>query len=210
VKALSLYLLDRAKYYSEEKLGGDPVVICEVGAGDGRLCAFLKIIKDSYMRERGLDFPVEIYASDSGDWGIKSCIDGLVEKCNYDDFIRKKQPHIVFVSWMPQGQDWSQTFRDCSNLYEYVIIGDSDTGVTGHVWLTWGNSPLPPEKRPDPPWVKDNWTRHDLPDVSRFQICKLDKYGCWFNSTSSSFRKNEVIDVVDIPLTHFTTLQKLN
>jgi len=210
VKAFSVNLFDRAWYYYQKK--GAPIVIVEVGAGDGRLAAFVSIIKEVYMRDKGITFPVEIYACDSGSWGIQTHMQGIVEICDYKEFIMKKQPDIVYVSWMPQGQDWTQFFRDQSFIQEYIIIGDIDTGVTGHVWLSFGNSHLPPDQRPEPPYLRDNWSRFDLNEVSRFQISKLDKYGSWFNSSTVSFRRNEstieIKEEIEVPY-YFTTLPKL-
>lgn len=206
VKSLAVYLFDRAKvYYDELKV---PIKIAEVGAGDGRLFMFLKVIKDAYVKENG-EFPIEMYANDSGSWGFRPIEGSGVELCDYKEFLNRIQPQIIFVSWMPQGNDWSQTFRDTNSCMEYVCIGDIDTGITGHVWLTWGNSHLPEDQRPKAPYAKDGWTRHDVPDVSRYQISRLDKYGCWFNSTTVAFRRPQSLEVINIPLSHLTSLPKL-
>src|SRR5688572_9778673 len=111
------------------------------------------------VRSEGEDesqiLPATLIACDSGSWGIEECVPNVVNQIDYRVLLQLQHPHIVICSWMPQGIDFTADFRATPSVQEYYLIGESDTGITGHAWKTWGASPLPEPERPKPPYVRD-------------------------------------------------------
>ena len=81
------------------------------------------------------------------------------------------RPLLAFACWMPAGCDWTEGFRQCASCQEYVLIGPADGATSGHEWLTWG---LGGRADGAPPYAADGWTRHDLAEVSRWQLSRVD------------------------------------
>ena len=99
-----------------------PLIILEVGAGNGRLSHFLreKLGED----EKGL---VEVIATDANvskdtnPYGISPVFP--VEHITTDEALRQFNPDIVICSWMPYRADWTPVFRATKSVKEYVLLG---------------------------------------------------------------------------------------
>ena len=114
------------------------------------------------------------YCFVSTDSGIRGLHDecGMkfpVEKISHLDALNKYKPDIVISSWMELGQDWTSSFRACSSVQEYILIGEADSGVCGRLWETWGVGSRSRGKRRRPPFEQDGFTRHNLfvPQIGR-------------------------------------------
>lgn len=93
-------------------------------------------------------------------------------------------PDVVLVCWHPMHFDWTQSVRAVPSVKEYVMVGETDFGICGAPWKTWGyfgddgdgdgadDSHIPPTT---PPYAEDGFTRHALPKMSSFQIGKTDE-----------------------------------
>ena len=55
-----------------------------------------------------------------------------------EEALEQFQPHIVLVSWMPLGMDFTTSIRATASVLEYILIGEADSGICGHPRLTWG------------------------------------------------------------------------
>lgn len=188
IDRLSDYLAKRI----EELKGSEesPIIILEVGAGNGRLSHFLR----QKLQEK-VPGKFKIIAVDSGEWGIKPVFE--VEKMDYREALKKYNPQIIICSWMPYKVDFTGDFRATASVKEYILIGETDGGCCGDEWLTWGYRPLSyeegeEEKSLTPPYAEDGFEREDLMDISRKQICRTDFPPFKrFNSRTVSFRRKE-------------------
>ena len=202
INTLATYLLDRSSCCEEKE-----TIILEIGAGDGRLSHFLRNEFTHSVQERKTvtkNIP-KVIATDDGSWEINHV--GPVEKLNAQQALSKycadatNQQVIIICSWMPNGFDWTYLFR-YYNVYEYILIGESDDGNCGHVWHTWGNPDYSyynywsREANDEdveacavmPPYQFDGYERIDLEYVSELQYARFDtcKSRC---SNTISFRK---------------------
>ena len=116
--------------------GDAPLRVLEVGAGSGKLSAYLQRALES----KGQLGSFDVHATDSGTWRIKP--EFAVQKISYQRALAEFQPHVVLCSWMPSGDDWTAAFRSTPSVQEYILIGEVDDGCCGHPWLTWGVSPF--------------------------------------------------------------------
>ena len=100
---------------------------------------------------------------------------------------------LVLVSWMELGQDWSDVFRQCKSVREYILIGETDDGACGHPWKTWGHSfdgdggdrggvaTTAAETAEEtsaasaPPYAMDGFERVGLHALSELQLGKFDE-----------------------------------
>ncbi|BBN02965.1 hypothetical protein MPTK1_2g19690 [Marchantia polymorpha subsp. ruderalis] len=132
VQGLANYLLLQAAEYNVLVLE-----VLEVGAGSGRLSHHLNRYLDQISLS-SKDCVVHVTASDSGERGLNgpnvNLEDALVS-------VTERSPHIVLVSWMPMGVDWTAHMRATPSVLEYILIGEMDDGICGDPWLTWGYRP---------------------------------------------------------------------
>ncbi len=130
INALADYLAERV-----QELGGteeNPVVILEVGAGNGRLTHFLKEKIHQTASQK-----VKVIASDSG---LREIAQNFpVENLSHTDALAVHRPRIVIFSWMPSGEDYTADFRSIPEVDEYILIGETDGGCSGND-ETWGRS----------------------------------------------------------------------
>ncbi|PIR68209.1 hypothetical protein COU49_02605 [Candidatus Nomurabacteria bacterium CG10_big_fil_rev_8_21_14_0_10_35_16] len=168
IEAFGNYLVQRVR-----DLGGSersPIIILEVGAGNGRLTHFLQ-----ERLERLIPGQVKIIASDPGtsdSWKDKIDHDFPVENLSQQEALKKYKPQIVIGSWMPYGDDFTDDFRKTSSVEEYILIGPEH--CTGNSWKTWGNPTNSEEDRElFPPYELDNFKKRRLEDLSELQISSL-------------------------------------
>ncbi|KAL3678235.1 hypothetical protein R1sor_021191 [Riccia sorocarpa] len=130
VHGLANYLLLQAAEYRL------PVMkVLEVGAGSGRLNFHLNRLLNRLSRD-SKDFVVHVTASDNGERGLNG------PNVNVEDAVKaisQENPHLVMVSWMPMGVDWTASMRATDSVLEYILIGEMDDGICGDPWLTWGS-----------------------------------------------------------------------
>lgn len=173
----------------------NPVRIVEVGAGDGKLSAFLKEHMDD-VADR-----VDIIATDSGEWdGIDQMQD--VESYSAQEAVAEFKPDIVISSWMPFTTDFTKEFREQESVKEYILIGDSE--CTGAKWETWGWGCGLPKKTKEqfeergvskedipPPYKQDGFFKNTLEDLSEQQTCRTDypSWDQWNHSRTVSFKR---------------------
>lgn len=164
--ALSDYFLQRAKDFGATE--NKPLIILEVGAGDGRLTYFLQ----QKIKEQELN-KIKIIATNlnSKQWQIAPVFS--VENINQKNALQKYQPKIVICSWMPPGKDWTKDFRAVDSVKEYILIGETDSNCCGHRWLTWGNALY---SKKNPLYKDEGFERIDLKEISKKQICKTDMW----------------------------------
>jgi len=207
VDKLASYLLDRSEDYGE----GDTVVVdVGAGDGTLAFFLRQSLVLEKKNRTKGghrikpqrgrrikssehvkneIVLPT-VVATDDGSWRIKS--QANIEGLNVVDSMKKygkwkknrknpKQQIIVICSWMPMGEDWTQTIRD-GGADEYILIGECDDGNCGHNWLTWGNMDFDVREAEDeleqtlklPPYVDDGFERCDMEYLSKMQFSRFD------------------------------------
>lgn len=168
LNALADYFVERIRELGATK--DKPLVILEIGAGDGRLSHFLQ--KKIDEKSPGL---VKIIASDSGDWekgGVKPRFP--VENLRHDEAIKKFSPEIVICSWMPFREDFSEEIRKASSVKEYVLVGE-ENGSCGDPWKTWGKHDAGNwqiDHDVVPPYQADGFEQIYLDDPSSNQISR--------------------------------------
>jgi hypothetical protein len=182
-----------------EQLGGseeNPVVILEIGAGNGRLTYFLNERINEILPEKA-----KILATDSGKWEIKNIFP--VENISNAEAIAKYKPRVIISSWMPHGSDFTAEFRAAESVEEYILIGEADYGCCGRSWETWGENSFSEgeeiwEKREneDPPYMKDGFEKVYNNELSEFQLSRVDicELSGSTSSTVSFKRKNKKLD----------------
>ena len=99
---------------------------------------------------------------------------------------------MVIFSWMPYQEDFTQTIRDCASVNEYILIGKTDFGCCGDMWLTWGIQSYKDEinNYKIKPYIKDGFIRTDLAKLEQHQICRTDK-GRGRQSKTVSFKREK-------------------
>lgn len=114
IQRLSEYLSTRIEELSVKK--NSPVIILEVGAGNGRLTYFL----DQQLKKTESG-KYEIIATDSGVWKIKP--DFSVEGLEVQDALSKYNPDIVVSSWETHSShDWTEYYEETPSVKEYILI----------------------------------------------------------------------------------------
>ena len=170
INAFGNYLAQRV-----EELGGtkeNPIIILEVGAGDGRLTHFLQ----QKMNEKVPD-KVRLIASDSGSWEISPSFP--VENINHKEALEKYNPKIIICSWMPNHVDLTKEFRATKSVNEYILIGMADNNMSGDAWQTWGATWanfLESEERikDEPLYERDGFERIDHHDLRSLQLSRIE------------------------------------
>ncbi len=186
LNAFADYFIGKIQEYgiNEER----PLVILEIGAGNGRLSHFLR----QKLEERAPG-QTKVVATDSGAWTLKS--DFSVEQLKHDEAMEKYSPDIVVFSWMPYREDSSKDIRKFDSVQEYILIGETDGGCCGDHWETWGqfwslnDDEIDGEKIV--PYEADGFEREDLDDLSYLQICRTDNLGDYFHSSTVSFKRKK-------------------
>lgn len=187
INAFGNYLAKRV-----EELGGTeerPIVILEVGAGNGKLTHFLQEKMDELMPKR-----VKIVASDSGDWKIPSVFP--VDNISHSEALQKYQPAIVIFSWMPWRYDCTADFRAAKSVDEYILIGEA-SGCCGDEWLTWGDvwvlgeEEYEKHKNELPPFEADGFESIWHEDLEKLQFSRIDITEGNSTSTTTSFRRKK-------------------
>ena len=185
VAALAAYLLERRAAYA----GTRPLRVLEVGAGDGRLAYHLSC---ALQRLSGDASAVHLAATDSDERGLRAAspFASLVRVAPCDArLLEAERPDLVVACWQPFGVDWTAAFRACASVREYVLVGEADDGICGKPWETWGcrascdedggsSSDEEAESRAarlPAPYEADGFVRVDLPELSRWQLCRTDE-----------------------------------
>ena len=152
-------------------------MILEIGAGSGSLAFHLTL----ELRRLGHPFP--IVATDDASSGITTVTSGIATMIDGPvcltcaDALARFAPHIVLVSWMPLGVDWSAAIRECESVREYVLLGDPT--ACGDTWATWGEAPLHAEEYglsddSVSPWESDGFVSARLEHIELHQLCRFD------------------------------------
>ena len=186
VHALAAYLLQRRAAYG---ISDRAMRVLEVGAGAGRLAHHLR----AELLHLGGAAAVGLVATDSDERGLRAASPAAalvrVARCDAE-LLRTEQPDVVLACWMPFGLDWTAVFRACASVREYVLIGEADDGICGRPWETWGcrgrgedrsssdgdddaESIAAPHRAA--PHEADGFVRVDLPELSRWQLCRTDE-----------------------------------
>lgn len=168
INALAAYIVDTGH-----------TTVLEVGAGDGRLAKYLSEAIHRVFRRRkekgAHPRQIRVIATDNGSWNIETVF--LVERLDLVEALKKYDPDLVIWSWMPIG-DWSYLIRRHPSVKEYILIGEAEGGECGND-DTW-NPGL---------YEADGFTRHDLNDISRYQIARNDTDPAHSRSRTVSFRR---------------------
>lgn len=188
VSALSDYLAQRAKLLGASK--DSPLVVLEVGAGNGRLSHFLR-----EKLEKNLPGQVMVIATDSDQWGFKHVFP--VETMDHKNAVERYKPRIVISAWMPIHVDFTHDFRAAKSVEEYILIGPAEGGC-GDMWRTWGKRATFDENREGKedvaPYIADGFEREDLEDIRDHQICRMDEPQNYFHSSTVSFKRRKNLD----------------
>ena len=186
LNAFSDYFVGKIQEHGASK--ERPLIILEIGAGNGRLSHFLQ----QKLEERA-PAQTKVVATDSGAWALKS--DFPVEQLKHDEAMEKHKPDIVVFSWMPYQEDSSKDIRKFDSVQEYILIGETDGGCCGDEWETWGQSWSWGEDDEGgekiPPYEVDGFEREDLDDLSDLQICRTDSHGSYYHSRTVSFKRKK-------------------
>lgn len=201
---LLLFLFFFFKYFKLIYLNADIYNVCleklkswtilEVGAGDGRLTKFLS---DAFHRVCQPHFTLEFcefienqISFVATDAVIAENAVFPVEKIDFVESVDKYKPLVVLTSWMPQGIDFTWKFRQSRLVMEYILIGETDWGVCGHLWETWGiketNDGM---EKSEAPYKRDGFSRYDLERLSLLQIARSDGPHIRFHGSTISFRR---------------------
>jgi len=183
LNAFADYFVSRINEYSANK--ERPLIILEIGAGNGRLSHFL----EQKLEER-IPKQTKVIATDSDTWALKK--DFPVEQLKHDEAMKKYNPDIVIFSWMPYREDSSKDIRKVKSVQEYILIGETDEGCCGDEWETWGQSWAMDEDyegEKTPLYELDGFKRENLDDLSELQICRTDDPGDYFHSRTVSFKR---------------------
>lgn len=168
VNALAAYIVDTG-YTS----------VLEVGAGDGRLAKYLSEAIHRVFRRRkekgAHPRQIRVMATDNGSWNIETVFP--VERLDLVGALKKYDPELVIWCWMPIG-DWTYLIRRHPSVREYILIGEAEGGECGNA-DTW-NPAL---------FEADGFTRHDLEDISRYQLARNDTDPAHSRSRTVSFRR---------------------
>ena len=170
--------------------------VLEVGAGNGELGHYLR----RALHARGGTGNVSLVVCDSSSDPASRRVGrfGNVEPLDYREALELYKPHLVLASWMPMGVDWSQAFRRCPTVGEYVLLGEFYDGACGHNWKTWGNPAFcnafcdgDGDAPSLPPHATDGWSTEELPDVSRWMLSRFasDEEGDVCHSAAIAFRR---------------------
>lgn len=197
IEALATYIASRLDVYKHRcplsSFHREPVqytylelvrlTVLEVGAGDGRLSYLLekrlaKLYKDQPAPDatsHGASGAVgaRLVAVDPSPhpYDLGNCLIDAMEPAKA---METHRPVIVIMCWMPGGRDFTAQMRRCDSCFEYILIGPTDgLAGAGHEWLTWGRGVEAVGGAP-PPYEADGWTRHDIGEVSRWQLSRLD------------------------------------
>ncbi len=190
LEKLTDYVIGRIHAYdipSEER----QAIVVEAGSGDGKLTHYLQKIIDE--KAPGL---AKVIATDSGKWEINQ--DFPVEQMDFETAISTHHPDIVIQSWLGYRQDSTATFRSESSVKEYILIGEPEGGCCGDTVRTWGE-PYSLDvdnlmedgaitwddveglvvkegnnERVISAHEADGFTRVDLDEISKFNICRSD------------------------------------
>lgn len=163
--------------------------VLDVGAGDGRLARFLEeAIQRVFRREKkkggahgavaqgeGRPQTIRVLPIDNGSWNIIEMFP--VEKLDLQEALTKYNPDLVIWCWMPIG-DWTWLFRKHPSVREYLLIGETDGGFCGND-ETWSRAV----------YEADGFSRHDLADLSAFQLARNDENPPPSRSRSVAFRR---------------------
>lgn len=134
VSGLACYLRAKAAEYELPVMN-----VLEVGAGSGRLALHLNRSLSQPLHENQGSV-VRVIATDSGVRGLNG---PEVKEEDAIHAITSRKAHIVISSWMPRGIDWTAQMRAAPFVREYILIGETDNGICGCPWETWGfSSPL--------------------------------------------------------------------
>lgn len=161
-----------------------PLVILEIGAGNGRLHHFLQ-----QKLEEKAPRKTKVFATDSGTMALKN--DFPVEQLTHDEALKKYSPDIVIFSWMPFGVDCTKDIRQFDSVKEYILIGEADGGCCGDPWETWGrNLSYNQGNNKKPPYEADQFKKEYLDDLSKLQINRnFGSPGCSVCSMTVSFKR---------------------
>jgi len=173
----------------------DTATVVEVGAGSGRLAHFLSA--ELAAREAQLPGRVRVRVVATDDMSERVPVQFPVERCSAQQAVERMSPLIVIAQWMPLGEDWTECFRKCPTLQEYLLIGPPE--VTGHVSKTWAvrhsHTVLSPQQSHgcvgcvSPKQDFEGWERTELPEVGMWQICRCDSRDSIGHSTTTCFRR---------------------
>jgi hypothetical protein len=181
IEKLSDYLAEQVENYGATE--AKPLVIVELGAGNGKLSHFMEQKIDEKMPGK-----VKIIAIDSEEDNIKKVFP--VEKMDIKEALEKHRPDIAISSWMPYKIDFTNDIRKCKNLKEYILIGESDAGCCGHPFETWGYPHwelIEAGIEIEAPYKKDGFERKNHPDLKKLQMCRIDQPGAYYHSNTVSF-----------------------
>jgi hypothetical protein len=187
IEDFSNYLIERINKL--ESIKDKPIIILEIGAGNGRLTHFLQ-----QKMELKIPGKVKIIASDNGSWKLKTIFPVEVLQ-NHRMAVEKFKPKIILFSWIPGNDDnITADFRRDKNVSEYILIGPKDNGeICGDDWLTWGKRNKDISQNLQVWYEKDGFEREDLNNVEKNQICRIDEpiEGYIHNSGVVSFKRNK-------------------
>lgn len=177
IEKFSNFLLEQIKELKKE---GQPIIILEVGAGNGRLTHFL----GDKLKEMPSDL-AKCIAVDSGESKIKEAfLETTIEKIDYKEALKKYKPKIVISSWMPHNEDWTADFRKEDSVEEYILIGEEDGGCCGSPIKTWGDY-----FGGNSPYKADNFERHKLNELAGVQFSRINIIEKKSTSTTNLFKR---------------------
>eukprot|EP01060_Flectonema_neradi_P008659 TRINITY_DN16184_c0_g1_i1.p1 TRINITY_DN16184_c0_g1~~TRINITY_DN16184_c0_g1_i1.p1 ORF type:complete len:609 (+),score=110.39 TRINITY_DN16184_c0_g1_i1:81-1829(+) len=190
IDSLAAYIVERSKTYKSME-----VPIVEVGSGSGKLSYFLnenQAIKDAGITVVATD---QNPVSSHGLIGIPKQDQKLFdafknEKLTQDEAIAKYRPAIIIAQMMPNGVDWTEHWRSCPFVLEYILIGLPDSPTSGRPWHTWGVQWGDARSfRLTPPHIKDGFKKTYLDNISRYIIGQDEHAQCQGLNRAVSFKR---------------------
>ena len=162
--------------------------VLECGAGTGALSHFLA--------EHLAGFAEVIAADDHRDkLAAGGTIARVVSQLDSERAIRQHDPCYVVIAWQPSGIDWTLHCREeGASCREYLLLGEPDGSTCGDGWATWGVVPengdeYGLDEDSTKPYVADGFTRVELPEIARWQLCRFDSGEARGFSTAVAFTR---------------------
>ena len=199
ITKLNNYIHSRLQQINPTNINDKPIMILEIGAGDGKLTQALQAKQLS----------TSLLTFQATDIHPPSTSKSIVKRMNARRAIIKYQPTIIICSWMPSGIDFTGEIRLSKDCQEYILIGPPNTSTSGDAWATWGIlsqeliDDYGLDKNAIKPYLADEWHRCELPELNKCTFCRFDVNGSEVGfSKVTSFRKGVFIDdrIVVVPV----------
>jgi len=209
VRELGAYVAQalRAAVVARGADASQPLTVLCLGSGAGRLRLYLHHILDKVLVGWGVRVAAAVPAVPSAKqqahqepppvvWqaplGLETLPAPAEGRLALEEALEAFRPCLIICACMPPAVDWSRSFRACSGVMEYVLLGPVDSGRSGHASETWGGAqPFQRKGQPSqvPFYFREGFIRRDLPAVSALCLGTDDAPGRVGTNAAVAFRR---------------------